>query len=349
MPEGNDSESAMKMKAVVQRGHGGPEVLQVEEVDAPQLSNPHDVLVRIKAAGVNPADWQARKLPFAGYVKEQTDSGLILGLDGAGTVEMVGAAVSRFQPGDAVYYVDGGFGVHPGSYAELKVVDERYLARKPSSLSFEQAAALPVVLITVWEALYERAGVKAGDFVLIHGGAGGLGHIAVQLAKHAGARVAATVSTDAKANIATEFGAEKIIRYRVEDIREALNAWTGKDGADVVFDTIGHENFAMSFDQVAPYGVLVNGVVSDWPSGDNTMAEFKNIRIAFENMGLPQVAGDHAARVRQTGILERGAQVIDEGDLRVLLDRTYPMAEAGEAQRALEAGEITGRVVLSIA
>lgn len=339
----------MKMKAVIQRGHGGPEVLRLEEVDAPQLRTPNDVLVRIKAAGVNPADWQARKRPFAGYVKEQTDEGLILGLDGAGVVEATGEAASRFRPGDEVYYVDGGFGISPGSYAEFKIVDDRYLAPKPSSLSFEQAAALPVVLLTVWEALYERAGVKAGDFVLIHGGAGGLGHIAIQLARRAGARVAATVSTEAKAKIAKDFGAEKIIRYRDENVGEALNAWTGKDGADLVFDTIGQKNFAKSFELVAPYGVLVNGVVSDWPSGNNMMAEFKNIRIAFENMGLPQVVRDHAARLRQTAILDEGARLIDEGGLRVLLDRTYPMAEAGEAQRALEAGEIIGRTVLSIA
>jgi NADPH:quinone reductase-like Zn-dependent oxidoreductase len=343
----NDKEDWMK--AVIQRGHGGPEVLQMEEVDTPVISRPHEVLVRVRAAGVNPADWQARKRPFAAYVKEQKDSGLILGLDGAGVVDAVGTAVSRFKPGDAVYYVDGGFGIYPGSYAEFKLVDEHYLARKPSTLGFEEAAALPVVLLTVWEALYERAGVKAGDFVLVHGGAGGLGHIGIQLAKRASARVATTVSSEAKANIAIDLGAEKIIRYREENVREVLSAWTGKDGADVVFDTVGHDNFARSFDLVAPYGVLLNGVVSNWPSGDNTMAEFKNIRIAFENMGLPQVVRDHAARLRQTAILEEGARVIDEGGLRVLLDRTYPITEAGEAQRAREAGEITGRVVLAIA
>jgi len=338
----------MLMKAVVMTGHGGPEVLQPTEVEAPGLRKPHDVLVRVRAAGVNPADCQARSRPFASYVKDQVTSGLILGLDGAGVVEAVGEGVTRFAVGDEVYYVDGGFGLYQGSYAQYKVLDERYLARKPASLDFKAAAAVPVVLITAWEALYDRAQVKAGDFVLIHAGAGGVGHIAVQLAVVRGARVAATVSTEAKARLARSLGAELAIRYRDEDVAAAVRDWTGKDGADVVFDTVGKANFAASFDLVAPYGTLVNCVVSDWPRGDNTTAEFKNIRVTFENMGLPQVAVDHAARVRQARLLEDGAGLFDAGKLRVVLGGTYPLAEAAEAHRALEGGEIIGRVVLDI-
>jgi NADPH2:quinone reductase len=111
---------------------------------------------------------------------------------------------------------------------------------------------------------------------------------------------------------------------------------------------VGKANFAKSVDLVAPYGTLANNVVSDWPSGDNRMAEFKNIRIAFENMGLPQVASNHAARIRQTEAFEAAAKLFDEGRLRILMDRVYPLTEAGEAQRAVEAGEIVGRVVLDI-
>jgi NADPH2:quinone reductase len=339
----------MKMQAIVMTGHGGPEVLELREVEAPTIRGPHDVQVRVRAAGVNPADWQARRRPFADYVKDQNANGLILGLDGAGVVEAVGSAVTRFKPGDEVYYVDGGFGPYQGSYAQYKVVDERYLAAKPQSLDFHQAAAAPCALITSWEALYERANIRPGDFVLVHGGAGGLGHLGIQLALDKGARVAATVSTEQKAAIAREFGAERVILYRDEDVLEAVRDWTGKDGADLIYDTVGKANFAKSFDLVAPYGTLVNTVVSNWPSGDNLMAELKNIRIAFENMGLPQVAGDHAARVRQTEAFEDAAKLFDEGRLRILLDRVYPLAEAGEAQRALEAGEIVGRVVLDIA
>jgi NADPH:quinone reductase len=337
----------MKMQAMVMTGHGGPEVLEFKEVEAPTIRGPHDVLVRVRAAGVNPADWQLRRRPFAGYVKEQNPDGLILGLDGAGVVEAVGSAVTRFTPGDEVYYVDGGYGPQ-GSYAQYKVVDEHYLAAKPRSLDFHQAGAAPCALITSWEALYERAVIRPGDFVLIHGGAGGLGHLGIQLAVHKGARVAATVSSEQKAAIAREFGAEKVIFYRDEDVLAAVRDWTGKDGADLVYDTVGKANFAKSVDLVAPYGTLVNNVVSDWPSGDNRMAEFKNIRIAFENMGLPQVASNHAARIRQTEAFEAAAKLFDEGRLRILMDRVYPLTEAGEAQRAVEAGEIVGRVVLDI-
>lgn len=338
----------MKMQAVVMRKRGGPEVLQLAEVEAPELRKPHDILVRVRAAGVNPADWQARAQGTPDYVKEQTTSGLILGLDGTGVVEAVGEGVTRFAVGDEVYYVDGGFGLYQGNYAQYKVVDEHYLARKPASLDFLTAAAVPVVLITAWEALYDRAQIKAGDFALIHGGAGGVGHIAIQLAVERGARVAATVSTEKKAVLAQSLGAERTIRYRDEDVAAAVRDWTGKDGADVVFDTVGRENFAASFELVAPYGTLVNCVVSDWPRGDNTMAEFKNIRVTFENMGLPQVAIDHSARARQAQLLEDGGKLFDVGKLRVVVDRIYPLAEVGEAQRALEAGEITGRVVLDI-
>jgi NADPH2:quinone reductase len=138
----------MKMQAIVMTGHGGPEVLELREVEAPTIRGPHDVLVRVRAAGVNPADWQARRRPFADYVQDQNPDGLILGLDGAGVVDAVGSAVTRFSPGDAVYYVDGGFGPYQGSYAQYKVVDERYLAAKPRSLDFHQAAAAPCALIT---------------------------------------------------------------------------------------------------------------------------------------------------------------------------------------------------------
>lgn len=336
------------MQAVVMTGHGGRGMLKLFEVEAPRVSAPHDVLVRVLACGVNRADVQARGRPFGGDAGGLTSGELIPGLEGTGVVEEVGGAVTRFSPGAEVYYADGGFGSRHGSYAQYKVVDERYLARKPASLDFPSAASAPVVLITAWEALFERARVKTGDFVLVHGGAGGVGHIGVQLAAGRGARVAATVSTDIKAGLAGSLGAERVIRYREENVLSALREWTGKDGADVVFDTVGGHNFAASFELVAPYGTLVNIVVSDWPRGANGTAGFRNIRVAFENMGLPQAAADHDARVRQTRLLEDAAKLFDAGRLRVELDRVYPLAEAGAALRALEGGEITGRVALEI-
>lgn len=338
----------MKMKAIVLTGHGGPENLKFLEVDRPEIKAPNDVLVRVVAAGLNPADVQARRRPFESYVKEQKSAGLILGLDGTGIVEAVGSAVTKVRKGDEVYYVDGGYGVLPGSHAEYKVVNENYLAPKPTSLDFATAAATPVVSITVWECLYDRIGIKQGDFVLVHGGAGGLGHLGIQFARLRGARVAATVSTDAKAALARDLGAEHIIRYRDENVVDAVRNWTGKAGADVILDTVGHENFAACFDQVGHYGAIISTVVSDWPKANTLMPEFFNIRVGFENMGLPQVAQDHQQRLRQTKILNDVGALFDAGDLRVVVGARFPLAEAAEAHRALEAGEVTGRVVLEM-
>ena len=335
----------MKMKAVLIDHKGGPEVLRLAEVDAPTITGPHDVLVRVRAAGVNPADVQIRDNGMPAYIPEPTVGAFISGMEGAGVVEAVGAGAEEFSVGDEVYYYSGS----RGGYAERVVVDGRYLARKPTSIDFLHAAGLPVVLLTAWEAMYDRVEVRSGDFVLVQGGAGGVGHIAVQLAALHGARVAATVSTEAKAEMARSLGAEKIIRYREEDVAAAVRAWSGKSGADVVLDTVGGATFAASFDLVADYGSLISVVVADWPRGNTFSAESRNLRILFENMGSPYVTGNHAMRLRQRRILEEGARLVDEGKLRVVVNHVYPLDSAAEAQRALGAAETSGRVVLDIA
>jgi NADPH2:quinone reductase len=279
--------------------HGRPDVLRLMRTRVPEPRTPHDAVVRVYAAGVSPADSQARRRPLASHATEQFSGGLILGMEGAGVVEAVGRAVTRFGVGDEVYYLNGGFGLHQGNYGQYKVVDAQYLARKPLSLSFS----------------------SDGD-----GDGGGVGHIAIQRARLRGARVAATVSTHDKAALARLLGAERTIRYRTEDVTAAVRRWTGREGVDVVFDIVDGTNFAASLDLVAPYGTLVTCVVSPWPSGDNRMAEFKNIHIAFENIDLPQVSADHTARLRQTQILEDAARLLDEGNLRVVVERSYPLA-----------------------
>src|SRR5260370_28783523 len=164
-----------QMHAVVMTQRGGPDVLRLVTIDVPKLRTPRDALIRVHAAGVNPSDWQIRTRPLASYLAKQLSGGLILGMEGTGVIAAVGSAVARFRVDEEVYYVDGGLGLHQGNYAQYKVVDAQYLARKPVSLSFSSAGAVPVALITAWESLYERAQVKAGDWALIHGGAGGCG------------------------------------------------------------------------------------------------------------------------------------------------------------------------------
>lgn len=337
------------MMAVIATGCGGPEVLEFREIPKPRIERPFDVLVRVRAAGVNPGDCQNRQHGAPKYALGSASPDFnVLGMDGSGVVEEVGQGIRDWAPGDEVWYYDGGYADRYGSYAEYKIVNGHYLAPKPKTVGFAVAAALPVVALTAWEAVVERANVQKGDFVLVQGGAGGVGHISVQLAANRGARVAVTVSGPAKAALARSLGAELTIDYRKESVGEAIKAWRGKHGADVVLDFVGRETFASSFELVAPYGTLVNAVVADWPQGNNLLAEYNNLSIKFVNIGWPQVSADHEARLRQTRILREVSALVDHGKLRVHLDRTYPLADVSEAHRALEAGEVIGRVVVEM-
>lgn len=338
-----------KMQALVVTRPGGPEVLQVWAVDRPRLRDELDVLVKVKAAGINPADWQNRKngAVYDGEGSSQKEP-TILGIDGVGVVVEAGRDVVNVSVGDQVWYVDGGYAGNPGSYAEYKVVRADYVTAKPKKLDFVEAAALPVVALTAWEAVFEKAKVTRGDHVLVHGGAGGLGHIAIQYLTSLGAKIATTVSNEAKAAFVRELGADIAINYREESVEEALQAWRGEPGAKVVFDFVGHGNFAASFAHTAPYGRLINTVVSDWPVEGNGPAEWKNLDISFVNIGLPQISRHHAHRLRQTAALSQIAELVDRGSLRARIDRVVSFTGVGEAQRALEAGETLGRPVLLI-
>src|ERR1700683_2671473 len=166
------------MRAVLMTAVGGPDVLEVAELPEPELPGERDVKVRLRAAGINPADY---KLRSGGLIAGSPPA--VLGWDGAGVVDSTGPAVTRFRPGDEVYFCDGGFGPTPGTYQEVKVVDERFLAAKPRRLSFVEAAAAPLVTITAWEAMRGRARVEKNQYVLVQAGAGGVGPMSVQIAR----------------------------------------------------------------------------------------------------------------------------------------------------------------------
>lgn len=330
------------MRAVLMTAVGGPEVLQLADLPEPELASDRDVLVRLRAAGINPVDYKLRSDGTIGGALPA-----VLGWDGAGTVERVGAAVTRFSPGDEVYFCDGGFGPTPGTYQELKLVDERYLAPKPPQLSFVQAAAAPLVTITAWEALHDRARIQPGQYVLVQAGAGGVGHMSVQLARLANTRVATTVSPGRKTELASSLGAELCIDYRHEDVGERLRAWTGLDGADVVHDTVGGRTFTACFSLTRPYGDLVSNVESDWEDEAITELHNRNLRVAFTWMPAPSVFGWSEHRERQRGILERAGRHFDAGELRVEVGATFPIERAADAHGALEAGEVVGKAVLT--
>ena len=331
------------MRAVVMTAVGGPEVLKLVELPDPKLEGEHDVLVRLRAAGVNPVDY---KLRSRGTIGGSLPA--VLGWDGSGVVERTAPAVTRVGIGDEVYFCDGGFGPTPGTYGELKVVHEDYLAKKPSNLSFVEAAAAPLVTITAWEALNDRAHVSEGQFVLVQAGAGGVGHMSVQIARLAGARVATTVSPGPKTELASSLGARLCIDYRHEDVAARLRAWTGMDGADVVHDTVGGQTFTASFSLVRPYGDLVTNVESPWEQEALKAMHDRNLRVSFTWMPSPSVFGWPEHKRRQRGVLEEAAKHFEAGDLRVQVGATFPLEQAAEAQRELEAGRVVGKVVLTI-
>jgi NADPH:quinone reductase len=331
------------MRAIEMTAVGGPEVLRLAELPEPVATGEHDVKVRLRAAGINPVDY---KLRSGGTIGGTLPA--VLGWDGAGIVEGTGPGVTRFRAGDEVYFCDGGFGPTPGTYQEVKVVDERFLARKPERLSFVEAAAVPLVTITAWEALRERARIRADQHVLVQGGAGGVGHMSVQIARLAGARAATTVSPGPKTELATALGAELCIDYRHQDVGDAVRAWTGTAGADVVHDTVGGKTFTACFTLVRPYGDLVSNVESPWEDAAVEAMQQRNLRVSFAWMPAPSVFGWAAHRVRQREILEQAAVAFDAGKLRVQVGATFPLEQAGAAQRALEAGEIIGKAVLTM-
>ena len=235
------------MRAQVLTAFGGPENFKLTEIPKPKVSA-GTVLVRIAATSVNQVDTKVRTgLPIS------PDLPAVLGCDVAGTVEEVGAGVLDFAPGDAVYSCMGGVKGQGGGLADYILADARLLAPKPASLTMREAAALPLVAITAWEAL-ERAALTASDHVLVHGGVGGVGHIAVQLAKAAGARVATTVASPEAAALASSLGADETINYRDEKVADYVNRLTAGRGFDVVFDTIGGDNLQPSFVAAAECG-----------------------------------------------------------------------------------------------
>lgn len=321
---------------------GDIEVLQLQEVPDPRIEKDTEILVRLRAAGVNPIDTKLRRRGT--FYPEQMPA--ILGCDGAGVVEAVGSGVQRFDIGDEVYFCQGGLGSKLGSYAQLAVVDERFVARKPASLSFAEAAAAPLVLITAWESLYERGQLEPGERVLIHAGAGGVGHVAIQLAKLKGATVCTTVSSQGKADFVHRLGADHAIFYKDTDFVQATLNCTQGEGVDLAFDTVGGETFYKTFSAVRVYGDVVTILEPDPAYTNWKTARNRNLRISYELMLTPMLQGLVAAQQYQAGILEQCARWIDEGKLKIHVNKMLPLEQAADAHQLLEAGSIIGKIVL---
>lgn len=332
------------MKAVLMTTAGGPEVLQFREVPDPEFHGAFDVLVRVKAAGVNPVDTKVRRNPT--YYPENLPA--ILGCDGAGIVEAVGHSVTRFKPGDAVYYFNNGLGGAPGNYAQYAVVHEDFLAPKPGNLSMVEAAALPLVVITAWEALVDRAKLDVGHSVLIHAGAGGVGHVAIQIARHFGAFVATTVSGLEKAEFVKSLGAELAIDYRSEDFVDEVLHWTNGVGVKTVLDTVGGLAFCKSFGATRVYGSVVTILSTSCDMDWINVARVRNLNICYVQMPAPLYLGLRNGRMHQTRILEEARNLVEAGALKPRIGQVLPLKDAAEAHRILEEGHAVGKIVLEV-
>jgi NADPH:quinone reductase len=339
----NMKQHASGMKAVVMHAPGGTDVLQYQEIPVPGIMHDTDVLVRLRAAGLNPVDAKLRQNPGSYSMPLP----VVLGFDGAGMVESTGSAVTRFATGDEVYFCHPSFGGHSGCYATYTVVPEILLARKPARLSFTEAAAVPLALITAWESLFERAAVQAGQKVLVHGGAGGVGHLAIQLAKQAGAGVCTTVSSETKAAFVSSLGADEHIFYRDEDFAQAVLRWTAGQGVDVALDTVGGETFEQTFAAMRYAGRVVT--LLQPPSSTNWgTARQRNLVIGLELMLSPTYLEIAQAQRAQSRILEACAARFDDGDLRVCVSQTFSLKDAALALHELESGTQNGKLVLEI-
>jgi NADPH2:quinone reductase len=331
------------MEAVYIEQGGGVEALRVGELPDASLSRDDQLLIRVMAAGVNPVDTKIRSAPERFPVSLPA----ILGCDAAGVVEAVGDRVSGFAPGDGVYFSQPGFHGRQGTYAERVAVDAALVARKPESLAFAEAAAAPLVLITAWEALHDRARIQANQRVLIHAGAGGVGHVAIQLARQAGADVAVTVSSDDKAAFAQQLGAERVINYRREDVTAAVMTWTDHEGVDIAFDTVGGAVLDSCFPCVKPYGDVIT-ILS--PTADTQWGEARkrNLRLSMELMLSPVMLGLEAAKRHQADILRQCTTLFDQRRLRIVIAERFPLAQAAAAHTCLQEQHPIGKVVLTL-
>ncbi|MEO3405713.1 zinc-dependent alcohol dehydrogenase family protein [Mucilaginibacter sp. CAU 1740] len=311
------------------------------EVERPVAAE-GQVLVSIKASGVSVLDNKIRT-GKGGHAKQPLPA--ILGMDFAGVVEAVGAGVTRFKVGDEVYGLAGGIGGLQGTYAEYSAFDADLLAVKPSTLSMRQSASMPLNFITAWEGLVDRAKVQAGQKVLVHGGAGGVGHLAVQIAKAYGADVYATGST-AQQQYIESIGAT-FIDYREKTVEQYVNEYTNGEGFDIVYDTLGGATLDASFAAARFY---TGHVVSCLGWGEHKLAplSFRGATYSGVFTLMPMITGK--GRKHHGEIMEEVTKLAEAGKLIPLVDeRAFTLATANEAHEILENGKANGKLVIDVA
>lgn len=332
------------MRAIICETYGGPEVLQIADVPVPRVG-PNGVLVRVHAASVNPVDWKLRAGWLSGLWKLRFP--VIWGCDVSGVVEEVGSAVTMFKPGDEVHgFKHGKVGeTYRGTYAEYAVLPENSLARKPASLSHEEAAAVPLAAVTAWQALVGQGRIKPGSKVLIHAAAGGVGVFAVQIGKAFGAYVAGTAGPRNQ-DFLRELGVDLPIDYTRERIEDRLS------GYDVVLDGVGEPVWASSLKVLRFAGNLITLAIPI-PHGPASRSEFLStaIRGVLRGRARALFSGKRLliARVNpRGGDLEKINALIEAGKLRPVIEKVLPLEQIAEAHRLSEMGHVRGKLVVEI-
>ena len=324
------------MRAAILETHNAP--LRLSTVSTPEVG-PREVLVRVRASGVNPLD---TKIHAGAAAHARHPLPAILGIDLAGVVEQTGRDVTRFKPGDEVYGMTGGVGGVPGSLAEFAAVDADLLAPKPSNLSMREAAALPLIFITAWEGLIDRAALKAGQKVLIHGGAGGVGHVAIQIARAIGADVFATGSAAQRATI-EGFGAVFIDRGTA--IEAYVAEHTGGRGFDIVYDTVGGKVLDASFEAVRRFGHVVSAL--GWGTHALAPLSFRAASYSGVFTLLPLLSGE--GRAHHGEIMAEATRLVEAGKLAPLVDaRRFTLESVGDAYALIRDHAAKGKLVVDI-
>lgn len=328
------------MQAIAISGFGGPEVFHAIEVPDPIVGD-GQVIIDVRATSVNPIDQKIR----SGFVPAITPAfPAVLHADVAGIVSAVVPGVTHLKEGDAVWGCAGGFkGLPSGALADRMLTDARLVGLKPASLNFQEAAALPLVGLTSWLSLVDRAQVQRGQRVLIHAGTGGVGHVGVQLAKALGAEVHTTVSSDHKASICRQLGADHTIFYTRENPEEYVHSATQGQGYDVVFDTVGGDNLDASFAAARVGGTVVNIAARSTHDLSPMHAKSLTLHVVFlvSLIGTPD---------RRGLILERLnglAEMVESGQLKPLIDpAVFEIQDVADAHAYRDGGETIGKVVL---
>lgn len=328
------------MKAMVIEEFGGPEVFVEREMPTPEPAA-GQVRIRVIASSVNPIETKIR----SGLVKTGPAMPAILNGDVAGVVDKVGPGVTSLAAGDEVFGCAGGVRGWQGALADYMIADVRLLTRRTSAMSLPLAecAALPLVFLTAWTALVDRAGIQSGEHVLIHAGTGGVGHVAIQIAKAMGARVATTVSTEDKAELARGLGADDIIFYRDESVKDYSQRLTEGRGFSLVFDTVGRENVDRSIEATAISGRLCS--INTRSTHDLTAMHAKGLTLHVIFRSIPLLHG--IGMDDQPRLMAALSDMLEQGSVRPLLDEhRYAFRQIGEAHRLIESGLAVGKILL---